>query len=245
MDLDVATIARAYLDRYLPERTLVRPALRTFDERFCREVGAWYDWAQSTYDPPTARAYDLFKRESRAQYETIVAAGVRVEPWLDRERDQPYLSSTELCRSVRETGVLYVYLTANGHGAGPGGNGDHPMHEDAGIRIHGVEFCYNDLFRAVHDFFGHVMHGNSFGPRGEFKATYDHMQMYSDAIHPVLAAETICQVCWFFYGPHLSGVDDPPVTDRPYSEQKTLLLPKHYMERYRSFFERNLYDPVR
>jgi len=37
----------------------------------------------------------------------------------------------------------------------------------------------NEKFRAVHDFFGHAIHGNEFGPKGEETAWAAHSQMYS------------------------------------------------------------------
>ncbi|MET8090692.1 crotonobetainyl-CoA--carnitine CoA-transferase [Micromonospora sp. NPDC005220] len=237
MDLDPASIADIYLDRHFPGRKIVPPVLRQLDEDFCRQVGAWFDQVPVRPEPETIRLYEMFKRETHAQYEALVESGLRVEPWLDPGRPQPYVTSRQLCSEVRDTGVLHIYLTAHGHGDGPARSSGHPMTEATEVRVNGVQFCYNDLFRAVHDFFGHVMHGNTFGPRGEFKATYDHMQMYSAEVRPVLAAETIAQICWFFYGPHLSGEHIPPAR-RPFSEQKPVLFPEHLMTRYLSLFER-------
>ena len=50
--------------------------------------------------------------------------------------------------------------------------------EGVAYQVGGVRFLYNDVFRAVHDFFGHVAPGNSFTARGEFMAAWDHCQMY-------------------------------------------------------------------
>ena len=40
----------------------------------------------------------------------------------------------------------------------------------------------NDLFRAIHDFFGHARNGNSFGPRGEFNAWREHSAILNAVI---------------------------------------------------------------
>lgn len=140
------------------------------DETFCREVADRFDGLpRMSYDVALAQRYRRLKRETRLHYEAIVEAGIRVEPWLGR--GQPYHDSSELIRGVRETGTIPVFLTSSGHGPG-GGAGFHPMRELAGISVHGVELAYNDLFRVVHDAFGHVMFGHGFGPSGELKAAY-------------------------------------------------------------------------
>jgi hypothetical protein len=236
--LSASVIAQSYVDAFLPGRKIHKIDLCEFDENFCREVGAWYDRVPVVPDPRIDEVYALFGRETRAQYEAICAAGFRIRPWVDQSRPQPYSTSTEMCDSVERTGELFVYLTAKGHGNSPAAPSYHPIRAPSGVEIDGVPFCYNDLFRGVHDFFGHFLHRNTFGPRGEFRATRDHMQMYSEAVYPVLAAETIAQICWFFHGPHLNGRDDPPPARRPFSEQKPVLFPQEYIKQYLALFER-------
>jgi hypothetical protein len=74
-----------------------------------------------------------------------------------------------------------------------------------GDRQHGegVELTHNDLFRVVHDVFGHVVFGYSFGPSGELKATYCQMALLPEVVRPVVFAKQVSQTCWFFFGPHL------------------------------------------
>ena len=50
----------------------------------------------------------------------------------------------------------------------------------------------NEMFRAVHDYFGHLgpKTPNSFGPKGEENAWLAHRQMYSPLAEPALTAET-------------------------------------------------------
>jgi hypothetical protein len=247
----IRSVARRYVNRWLPERTgvvdimerLSRRALR-LDEGFCREVADHFA-AQPpyTWGPELARRYALLQTESMRQYEAIVAAGVRIEPWLGG--GQPYDGSRHLRDSVLATGTLAVYLTRDGHGPSPS-DVPHPMRGSSGVRCNGVELSHNDIFRAVHDVFGHVMFGHSMGPAGEFRATYCHMAMYSDEVHPVLFSEQISQICWFFYGPHLRvaagrlpGRDEPgwvPPPARPYAEQKVFDCPQWFVERFKAGF---------
>ena len=80
---------------------------------------------------------------------------------------------------------------------------------------------YNDLFRGVHDLFGHAAEGYPFGPRGEENAFLHHSQMFGPLAQLVLTTETRGQNSWFNSGPHA----DLPVGERPFSEQKGALLP--------------------
>ncbi|EWM64815.1 LOW QUALITY PROTEIN: hypothetical protein MCBG_01948, partial [Micromonospora sp. M42] len=93
-------------------------------------------------------------------------AGIRVLPWTGP--GQPYRDSRDLIARVRATGLLHVFLTRHGHGPA-GADGDHPLRAPAGVRAGGEELLHNDIFRAVHDVFGHVLFGNTFGPRGYFR----------------------------------------------------------------------------
>jgi hypothetical protein len=112
---------------------------------------------------------------------------------------------------------------------------DQRMLEPAGIEINGKQMLINDVFRAVHDFFGHARRGLSFGPRGEFNAWREHSALYSGEAQGALAAETIGQTAWTQLGPHLLNQKgellkpgEPgfaPRKTRPYAEQKNIVLP--------------------
>ncbi|MEU7895981.1 crotonobetainyl-CoA--carnitine CoA-transferase [Nonomuraea sp. NPDC049152] len=214
------------------------------DLDYCVAVADHYDRApRMAYSPAVRRSYDRMKEENADQFHAITAAGIEVEPWLGS--GQPYRNSLDLRAGVLETGRIHVFLTRAGHG--PGGiHGYHPLREGSGIVIRGVEFTHNDIFRVVHDVFGHVMPGNSFGPRGELLAAYCHMHMYSDDVHPVIFIEHVGQICWFFYGPHLRdaagllpGPGEPgyvPPPARPYATQKVFPFERKYIDRFHSMF---------
>ena len=59
----------------------------------------------------------------------------------------------------------------------------------------------NEMFRAVHDIFGHGIHGNQFGPKGEEIAWGAHHQMYSPLAIPAMTAETRGQNSVVNYSP--------------------------------------------
>ncbi|MFI9402008.1 crotonobetainyl-CoA--carnitine CoA-transferase [Nocardia sp. NPDC052316] len=230
MEADLADLAQAYVDRHRPSHGHRIAASPTYaldwDEDYCRRVAAYFERApRLAYDASLAQRYDRFKWENLQQYQVVVDAGIAVRPWL--AAGQPYRSSAELRASVRNAGELYVYLTSSGHG--PVRDKEfHPMLEPSGIVVDGTEFSHNDVFRVVHDVFGHVLSGRGFSARGEFEAAFCHMGMYSAAVHPVLFTEQIAQICWFFFG--------PCAHERRYPPQKVFEFPARYLAEFRKLF---------
>jgi len=149
-----------------------------------------------TGDREAGWSYEAFRVELIAQRRIIP---VTVEPW--PHAGQPYANSAEMFADV-ERGRLSVYA----------GGDDHPF----------LTRDENVMFRAVHDYFGHFVGRNSFGPLGEFRAWRAHCRMFSGGAIPALTAETLGQNCWVNYGPfsHL------PPAERPFAEQKASLLPE-------------------
>jgi hypothetical protein len=110
-----------------------------------------------------------------------------------------------------------------------------PMLKDTGLKAGGEPLLVNDMFRAVHDYFGHAKEGYEFGPRGEYNAYLAHSKMFSKTAIPALTAETMGQNSWVNFGKHLrdekgnipkkgeAGYKSP--TERPYAAQKATALP--------------------
>jgi hypothetical protein len=241
--------ARAVARQYLDERDIVRPDSRfpDLDDGFAARVAQRLDDAVSEpADPRVAHAYAVLCAETRSQFDAMRAAGLTVRPWL--ESGQPYSGTADLVRQLERTGTLHVYLTEAGYGAGAERDPRNPMLAPAGITIDGHRFLYNDLLRAVHDFFGHSMFGDSFSLRGELKAGYAHFQMYSEDAHPALFNELVAQICWFYAGPHLTTPEGVipraaqpgfvPPSARPYPPQKVLAFPRAFVADYLSRFDR-------
>lgn len=229
-------VAQAYIDRWShggdgrreTVSSLADAELR-WDEGYCRRVAEYFDHAPLlVHDERLARRYNRFQQENLEQYQAIRDTGIAVRPWL--APGQPYRRAADLRSSVRSSGVLHVYLTSDGHGP-DSGRGHHPMREPSGIVVDDVEFSHNDVFRAVHDIFGHVLPGNSFSARGELKASFWQMWMYSADVHPVLFTEQIAQTCWFFVGPHLAAGGR-----RRYPDQKVFEFPRHFLDEFMDLF---------
>ncbi|MEV5826883.1 crotonobetainyl-CoA--carnitine CoA-transferase [Spirillospora sp. NPDC052242] len=200
------------------------------DEDFCREVAAYYQRAPRRRESPELlRSYEILKKNNLLLYRSVRAAGFAVEPW--RGDGPPYRDSRDLRERVTATRRLRVLATAAAHGP-PSDTGPHPLREPSGVRVRRYEFLHNDLFRAVHDLFGHVMAGYGFGPAGELAATRVQGRLYPAEAWPALFTEQIGQTCWFFYGPHRSV----PAPRRPYPEQKVFAFPDSFLDAFAGLF---------
>ncbi|PZG24426.1 crotonobetainyl-CoA--carnitine CoA-transferase [Micromonospora craterilacus] len=244
-------LAQAYVDEAaargeLPHRDLSRlPGTRVrVDPEFCREVAGHFDRApRRALDADLAARYARFTEETLRHFALLEPAGLTVVPWPGP--GQPYRGAADLIDALDRTGVLYVYLTNDGHGP-HGPTPDHPLCAPSGVTVDGVELLHNDIFRVVHDIFGHVLLGATMGVAGEFRAAYGHMAMYSPQVHPVVFTEQVSQICWFFHGPHLADRSgrwprrgEPgwiPPTDRPYPEQKLFPCPPGFLGRFTASF---------
>lgn len=179
--------------------TADHPAL---DPVFGERVGLAYDRLKSDpSDPAVIAAYDAFKKETKAQYDQLVAAGYQYIPF---HGEDPYgTTSANIHKAIKESKTLRVYADAL----------DHPL----------LTPEENWIFRAVHDTYGHAREGYQFGPKGENAAFLAHAQMYSEQALPAMALETRGQNSWVnYYGDH----QKLPLKERPFAEQKVGLLPE-------------------
>jgi hypothetical protein len=159
------------------------------DQAFSRRLAeAYLAMASTPSDPQVRRAYQAFILETLEQHRHLERYGVRVEV----TRDDPYTSAAELLADVRR-GRLLVYAT---------GQGEHPL----------MTAEENDLFRAVHDLFGHCATGRTFDRHGEEAAYRSHAEMYSPLARRALATET-------------RGQNAALIWTGAFAEQKAGLLP--------------------
>lgn len=184
------------------------PSLRVLSQQTLtpeegRKIADGYDAAKD--DPKNAdtrAAYQAFNVELAAQRAVVEHSGYRFEPW--GKTGQPYATSKEMMKDVRDNKHLYYFKTSEG-------TTPNELMTPA----------QNDTFRAVHDLFGHAMGGNQFGPKGETNAFLDHVQMFSPEARKALATETIGQNGWFNFSRANEG---KPVAERKFADQKAFIL---------------------
>ena len=163
-----------------------------------------YNRAVSTIDDPdTIRAYQDLGAEAREQYRYMTEdLGIRVE----YVREDPYNingvpSSKLMMEDVLNNKRLQVRDSVDDFATNP-----HPLWD--------VET--NNIFRAVHDFFGHAGSGRGFDAAGEEAAWLSHSQMFTPLARRAMTTETRGQNSYY----NKFG---------EFAPQKTFLFPEEYV----------------
>ncbi|ROT31420.1 hypothetical protein EF879_16185 [Micromonospora sp. HM5-17] len=149
-------------------------------------------------------AYAAFCRETVQQYHFLVGrpefGGLGVAVRIVDE--DPYPDVESMLEDVRRRRLKVWASAASGN--------PHPYLSDG----------ENDMFRAVHDVFGHAASGRGFDRHGEEAAWLKHSTMYSPLAVRALTTETRGQNCAqiFRYG------------GRRFPEQKAVLLPRSFSD---------------
>lgn len=156
--------------------------------------------------PDVQAAYRAMAREVRQQHDFLREHGYHPEYM----HDDPYPNSAAMMHDLGTRKKIKVFKTGEGQ--------THPMLSDE----------ENDMFRFVHDVFGHGMHGHQFGPKGEDNAYRDHAAMFTPLARRAMATETRGQNSWVNAGPH----SHLPVPERPFAQQKAALWPEHLSGEY-------------
>ncbi len=149
---------------------------------------AYLNMPHTPHNPIVREAYAAFKRDLSDQYDFLQANGFKLEPWT--KPGQPYDTTCELVRDVYTYHRVYFFkggdLLAN-----------HPLSSPATSK----DYTYNEIFRGVHDIFGHAVEGNPFETfEGEIAAYRAHSQMFSRPAWPALFTETVGQLCAYWFG---------------------------------------------
>ncbi len=148
-------------------------------------------------------AYDALVEETAAQYNFIVSKGLKVERHAGK--GEPYANSKEMLKDIKENNTLKFLPNDVAFGQGTTDVSDNIGLQPSGIKLKdGYELTNSEVFRIVHDYFGHGILGNEFGAIGEENATLQHLDLYSDVAAPAVIFQTRGQNSWVNY----SGVND-------------------------------------
>jgi len=195
------------------------------------------------FDDTAIPYYKKFIGETNMQYQVLLDSGIKFE-LVDVDPYTPNKAGHQQMIADMESGTLKVLATDTAFG--------YPLATPEGIvkadvrnpmlavsrytDVNGKIMLENDVFRAVHDTFGHGMRGNTFGPIGEYNAWLAHKEMYSPDARRIMTTETLGQNTYTNYGQHMRDVDgnlikpgDPNYirpADRPFAPQKVALMPE-------------------
>lgn len=228
--------------------------IKKIDQEFSKRVAQAYE-EMPMWSADALPAYDALGTELEAQYKHLTDHGYKFD--LHYHDFPPYVASSEMnaSDSMREdlhnNKHMDVFATASGHGNEPfqhhykvvdGQNVpivDEPnplLKHVVGMSTEEKPVLLNDLFRGVHDAFGHGVMPHQFGPLGEDNAYREHAATLSPLAVRALTTETRGQNSWVNFGPQIvrpdgsipkkSDKDYKPPADRKYAEQKIALLPE-------------------
>lgn len=179
----------------------------TYGERLASDYAAL---PTLSFDSAVDDAYCALRTELIGQWHSLPFEPTPVD-------DNPYGHSADMFEDIQVNGRLLFLRTAAG---------SLHRHHPLAMGNCGTGLLYNDLFRAVHDYYGHYSGRNTFSAVGEEKAFRLHARMFSPLAVKALATETRGQNSWFNFGPH----KNLPPNQRPYAEQKAGLLPAYAWE---------------
>lgn len=196
------------------------------DPNRARAIADEYDRMEHNPNDPNVKAsYDAFKAETLKQYEHLVNNGFVMEFYPDNFDPYPK-GPRQALEDIRDNKHLYVYPTDDGFGSSDNQYGDHPLLEQTGLQWNGKPVTYNDVFRGVHDVFGHGKEGVGFRWDGEDNAWRQHAAMYSELAKPAMTAETRGQNSWVNFGPHGETNQTANQQETIYADQKAGILPE-------------------
>lgn len=211
-----------------------QPRYVEVDEGRAKRIADAYEAMQhSPNNPAVKQAYDDLMRQVMDQYNSLVDAGYTFT-FFDSKTD-PYAGNPwNAMRDLRQNQRMAVYGTYDGFGTEgltTGAVQNNPLLADTGLRWpdqNGDEQIVtgNDLFRAVHDAFGHGLEGAGFRARGEENAWQAHARLFTGPGLGALTSETRGQNSWLNYGPYGERNRNAKVEDTVFAEQKTGLMPE-------------------
>ena len=178
-------------------------------------------------DPVVMEAYQELAEELLSQYD---AMPIKVEVW--DKKGEPYggkKMSEKMRKDILFNNHLYIFKTDEGFGSSDVSYEGHPLLEDSGrTDANETPLVFNDLLRAVHDYYAHTMSPVTFGPRGEEAAWRNHMLMTNSPwARWALTSETRGQNSWVNFREGVKGV---PLSERGFGDQKVDLLPVEFAE---------------
>tara|TARA_R100001443_G_scaffold19621_2_gene31381 strand:+ start:12338 stop:16423 length:4086 start_codon:yes stop_codon:yes gene_type:complete len=233
----VRNVAAQYAEMFgLPEPSFT-PITVFADE--IGAIGADIFDALPAFDPAAIPYYKKFINETNMQYEALLNSGLQIE-LVDVDPYTPNQIGHQAMMQDMERGVFKILSTEGSFGSNVSVDQNPMLETSKYVDLNGRTMTNNDVFRAVHDTFGHGMRGNTFGPRGEYNAWLAHKELYSPDAQRVMTTETLGQNTFTNYGQHMrddtgriigkgeAGHIKP--LDRPFADQKVALMPENYIQ---------------
>ena len=175
-------------------------------------------------NPEVIRAYNALRGESAEQFRYLTEdLGIKIEyvnydPYNVVKNGKSVPDSASMMRDVTENKRLLVRDSAQDFIEYP-----HPI----------LTIAENNVFRAVHEFFGHSSSGSNFSAAGEEAAWLSHSRMFSPEARRAMTTETRGQNSYYnFYDPER----------KTFAPQKAALMPDEFVlapDEYARYLEKS------
>jgi len=214
---------------YVPIRTYTQ----VDQDRAKRIASAYDEMTHAPTNPEVREAYAAMVDETAEQYRQLLKSGIEIE-FIPPGAPDPYAASPRMAiEDVNNNNHLWVFGTRDGYGQEgitAADLAENPLLAPTEFMISGQPALANDIFRAVHDVFGHIKEGTGFRWTGEENAWRSHASMYSPLARKAMTSETRGQNSWVNFGP--SGDDNRLASsaDTVYGEQKIGIMPEWVLE---------------
>ena len=229
---EIVEIAKSYAERNdIPYRR--QPEYVEIDvERSTRIADAYDKMPHDPFNPEVQEAYRDLSEQTIAQYEALVDGGYSFtffDDNTDPYNGKPWRSLADL----RNNKTMAVYSTEAGYGMTEITDQmrlENPLLDPTPYvwkdqNGNDKPVLVNDLFRAVHDAFGHGSEYSGFRARGEENAWLAHSQLFTGPALKALTSETRGQNSWLNFGPYGEHNQTAALEDTVFADQKTGLMP--------------------
>lgn len=201
----VKAIADKYYKRVFKGERPKFKGVKKIDKEFAKRISDAFEAMQDNpNDPEVKAAYEAMAKETMDQYQDFKDAGYTIEI----NNSEPYKNAQEMIDDLRNNKRMKIFSTESGFGDTPitdKQREENPLLRDSGVKdVNGETLLVNDIFRAVHDFYGHAELGNGFGPVGEENAWNVHARMFSPLARRAMTTETRGQNSYV----NFSGIND-------------------------------------
>jgi hypothetical protein len=226
--------AKAAAEKYMQAAGLPynppKQYLKVDKDRATRIADAFDKMKHDPDDPAVKASYEALAKETLAQWQAIKATGLKVE-WIKPGQDNPYTATPRMAAlDVINNNHWWGFPTDAGFGSGTAeaeaATHNNPMLKMTDEVVDGRKLMVNDVFRIVHDYFGHFKEGVGFRADGEENAWRSHAAMYSDLARGAMTSETRGQNSWVNYGPYGETNRTASEVDTHFAPQKIGLMPE-------------------
>ena len=214
-------------NQYMADRGLLyvpQPEYATVDPVRAKKIANAFDrMKDQPNNKKVKKAYDALIEETFGQYEAARKAGAKFE--FMPEGQDLYGNPRNAINDIVTNQHMYVFPTESGFGSVTEALAANPLLQKTGEKWNGKDVTANDLFRAVHDYFGHAKHGVGFRATGEENAWQSHARMYSPEARPAATSETRGQNSFVNFGRYGKQNQSANPLNTIYADQKTGLMP--------------------